>query len=216
MRDEIQSAIYELEKERGISKEYIVTAIKEAFEVAYQQQYQKDNFVVKADTGTGLVRLFSRKTVVTKVTDSDTEITLKDARKVEPEAKVGDEVLVPVKIEQLPLPVVVKARKFIDDKIKERENDLVYERFHSQVGTLVNGEVLRQNKEGLLINLARCEGIMPKEQQIPGERLRFQGVAKALILSVDKSPQGPRVVLSRAHPDFIQRLIELEVPEVGS
>jgi N utilization substance protein A len=110
----------------------------------------------------------------------------------------------------------VKARKFIDDKIKERENDLVYERFHSQVGTLVNGEVLRQNKEGLLINLARCEGIMPKDQQIPGERLRFQGVAKALILSVDKSPQGPRVVLTRAHPDFIQRLVELEVPEVGS
>ena len=159
MRDEIQSAIYELEKERGISREYIVTAIKEAFEAAYQQQYQKDNFLVKADTGTGLVRLYSRKTVVAKVTDGDTEITLKDARKVEPEAKTGNDVLVQVKIEQLPLAVIVKARKFIDDKIKERENDLVYERFHSQVGTLVNGEVLRQNKEGLLINLARCEGI---------------------------------------------------------
>jgi N utilization substance protein A len=190
VRDEIQSAIYELEKERGISREYIVTAIKEAFEAAYQQQYQKDNFLVKADTGTGLVRLYSRKTVVAKVTDSDSE--------------------------QLPLSVIVKARKFIDDKIKERENDLVFERFHSQVGTLVNGEVLRQNKEGLLINLARCEGIMPKDQQIPGERLRFQGVAKALILSVDKSAQGPRVVLTRSHPDFIQRLVELEVPEVGS
>jgi len=107
-------------------------------------------------------------------------------------------------------------RKVIDDRIRERENDLVYERFHSQVGTLINGEVLRQNKEGLLINLARCEGIMPKEQQIPGERLRFQSVAKALILSVDKSPQGPRIVLSRTHPDFIQRLIELEVPEIAS
>jgi N utilization substance protein A len=135
---------------------------------------------------------------------------------VEPEAKTGDDVLIQVKIEQLPLSVIVKARKFIDDKIKERENDLVYERFHSQVGTLVNGEVLRQNKEGLLINLARCEGIMPKDQQIPGERMRFQGVAKALILSVDKSAQGPRVVLTRSHPDFIQRLVELEVPEVGS
>jgi N utilization substance protein A len=216
VRDEIQSAIYELEKERGISRDYIVTAIKEAFEQAYQQQFQKDNFMVKADTGTGLVRLYSRKMVVAKVTDSDSEIILKDARKVEPAAKVGDEVLVQVKIEQLPLAVVVKARKFIDDKIRERENDLVYERFHSQVGTLVNGEVLRQNKEGLLINLARCEGILTRDQQIPGERLRFQGVAKALILSVDKSPQGPRVLLSRAHPDFIQRLVELEVPEVGS
>ncbi len=216
MRDEIQTAIYELEKERGISREYIVGAIKEAFEQAYQLQYHKDNFLVKADPGTGMVRLYARKNIVPKVTDAVTEITLKDARKTEPEAKSGEEVLIPVKTEQFPLEIVLKMRKIIDDKIKERENDLVYERFHSQVGTLVNGEVLRQNKEGLLINLARCEGIMPKEQQIPGERLRPQSVAKALILSVDKSPQGPRIVLSRANPDFIQRLIELEVPEIAS
>ena len=107
MRDEIQSAIYELEKERGISRDYIVTAIKEAFEAAYQQQYQKDNFLVKADTGTGLVRLYSRKKVVAKVTDPDAEITLKDARKIEPEAKTGDDVLVQVKMEQLPLAIIV-------------------------------------------------------------------------------------------------------------
>jgi N utilization substance protein A len=169
----------------------------------------------KVDMDTGEVLIFAEKEVVDDVQNENTEVALDEARKVEPEAEIGDMVVVETTPEDFGRVAAQTARQVIQQRIREAEREIQMAYFEKQIGEIVSGIVQAVSGRGATIGLdKKAEGIMLRKDMIPRERLRVHDRIRCLLYDVKESGRGPQIYLSRAHRKFLRRLLENEVPEI--
>lgn len=214
---ELEYAIELIMKERGVPQDIVVDALEAALTSAYRKEHGKEiqpRIILQADGHKMEIHLLRR--VVKEMDDPDTEISLDEAKMVDPEAGYDDFVETDGKTLKLEFGRIAAqaAKQVVMQRIKEAERDIVYQEFLGREGELVTGKVRRREKGHVYVELERAEGVIPPSEQVEGERYIPKSTIKAIILEVKQTPKGPRIILSRAHPDFVRRLFELEVPEI--
>jgi len=209
-------ALHQIAAEKGISKDEIEEIVQSAMLSAYKKQYGPSRDVdVEFDRDTNTIKLISKKMVVNNPMNRAEEIAFTEAKKTNPEVKLGDDIYV----EENPLQsfgriAAQTAKQVIMQKIKEAEKNIIYEEFKDREGDLINGYLQRRTREAMYVDLGRTEGILPYREQSQLEHFKIGERIKALVLSVQKNTKGPSVILSRAHTRFVERLFEMEIPEV--
>jgi N utilization substance protein A len=218
MKNEFVLAFNEVLEEKGLPKEVVIDALQAALASAYRRHVNASNAQrVDAiiDPETGKVTIYAEKEVVDSVEDVRTEVALTDALKVDEEAALGSMVVVETTPKNFGRVAAQTARQVIQQRIREAERDSQFKFFGKQVGEIISGVVQAVNAQGVTIGLEmKAEGVMPRTQMIPGERFRVHDRVRALLLEVKPMPRGPQIVLSRAHRNFLRRLLENEVPEI--
>jgi N utilization substance protein A len=218
MKSEFALAFNEVVEDRQLSREVILEALESAMVSAYRRAVNASNaqlIEAKVDLDTGEVSIFAEKEVVEDVQNEQTEVLLSEARKVEPEAELGDMVVVESTPEDFGRVAAQTARQVIQQRIREAEREIQYDYFIKQVGEIVSGVVQAISGRGATIGLdKKAEGIMLRKDMIPRERLRVHDRIRCLIYDVKESGRGPQIYLSRAHSKFLRRLLENEVPEI--
>ena len=218
MKNEFVLAFNEVLEEKQLPKDVILEALQAAMVSAYRRAVNASNAQqvdATIDLETGKVAIFAEKEIVDSVQDERTEVTLEDALKVDPEAVMGGMVIVESTPQNFGRVAAQTARQVIQQRIREAERDAQMNYYGKQMGEIMSGLVQAVNPQAITIGLdMKAEGIMPRNQQIPGERFRVHDRARALLLEVKPSARGPQIILSRAHRNFLRRLLENEVPEI--
>lgn len=231
----INSVIEQLEEERGIPRTKMIEAIETALAAAYRREYGKRGQIVRAvfDTSTGTVTFFQVKKVVDpqelimedeeRKDENDDRIRfnpeqhifLEDARRIKKEAALGDELTFPLEDKQDYGRIAAQsAKQIIIQKIREAEKASVLEDFGGKQGEIVSGTVQRIERGNIFVDLERATGIIPYDEQIPGERYRQGERIRAYLYFVEETPRGVFLRLSRSHPRFLVKLFEMEAPEL--
>ncbi|MBR3512080.1 MAG: transcription termination/antitermination protein NusA [Clostridia bacterium] len=213
---ELISAMEELEKERGISKEYLLESLEAALVSAYKRDFEADdNVKVTIDQKTGEIHIYSIKTVVKEYPDPILEISQEDAKKVNKKAKLGDTVEVEIKPKNFGRIAAQTAKQVVVQKIREAERTIVFNQYNDKKGEIVTGIVQKVDDKLVVLDLGKLEGVMPKKEQIATEEYSVNDKIRAYVLSVEKGAKGaPQVIVSRSHPDFVRKLFEFEIPEI--
>lgn len=213
--NEFMNAINDLVKEKGIPKEMLIEAIETALISAYKKNYgTSQNVRVDIDEETGKVDVLMQKNVVDEVEDEFTEISLDEALEIDPRYQTGDIVEYQVTPRDFGRIAAQTAKQVVVQRIREAERGMVFDNYINRQGDLVTGIVQRISNETLFVNMGNTEGILVAGERASGERYRVNDRIKAYIMDVRKSNKGPQVFLSRTHPGFVERLFELEVPEI--
>ncbi|MFZ5818463.1 MAG: transcription termination factor NusA [Chloroflexota bacterium] len=217
-KNEFALAFNEVLEEKQLPKEIILSAIESAMVSAYRRAVNASNaqqVEAKVDTETGQVLIYAEKEVVEDVQDERTEVLLEEARKYSPEAQLGDMALVETTPADFGRVAAQTARQVIQQRIREAERSAQMEYFERQSGEIVSGVVQATNAQSTTIGLdMKAEGMMPANQRIPGERFRLHDRIRSVVLEVKDGSRGPQIILSRAHRNFLRRLLENEVPEI--
>lgn len=218
MNVELLQALNELVHDRGIDRQVVLDAIDAAIQQAYKRNYESDggapNIRVELDDHSGQLRVFVRKSVVEQPSKGKAEISLEDARRINPNYQLGDTVEVEIAPQELGRIAAQSAKQVVVQRIREAERQQIYEEFATKVDDIVNGAVQRRDQRNVYVDLGRIEGVLPAKEQMPGDHYRQGDRIKAYVTEVKKTPRGPMVMLSRTHPGLLRRLFELEVPEV--
>ena len=219
MNEAFEQALQQIEDEKGISREEIISMIEAALASAFRKDYgEKDqNIIVEFDPSNLSTRIFDLKVVVAEVVDPQKEISLDDAKEIDKKYKVGDE----IKTEITPKDgtdygriAAQTAKQVIIQRLREAERNIMFSDFKSKERTLVNGVVQRVEGDTVLVDLGRATGVLFPSEQIRGEQYQPNQRIKVLILHVESATKGPKITLSRSHPDMVRKLFELEVPEI--
>jgi N utilization substance protein A len=217
-KNEFALAFNEVLEEKQLSKDIILGAIESAMVSAYRRAVNAStaqHVEAKIDPDTGKVMVFAEKEVVEDVQEPKTEVLLEEARKVNPEAQLGDMVIVETTPGDFGRVAAQTARQVIQQRIREAERSNQMQYFERQVGEIVSGIVQATNAQATTIGLdMKAEGVLPGNQRIPGERFKVHDRVRAVVLEVKDGSRGPQIVLSRAHRNFLRRLLENEVPEI--
>ena len=203
-------------REKNIDMSLVIETVEAGLLAAARKKYGYiDNLSFKFDTNEGELIMISLRTVVDTVTDPYTEITLEEARELDPEAELDDQMEIYLDpIEEFGRNAIASAKQILIQRIREAERDRIYDEYINRVGQLISGSVQQVDKGNVIVNLGRAEAILPVREQISREKYRQGDRIRAIILNVEKSLKGPQIVLSRVSTDFILRLFELEVPEI--
>ena len=219
MQTPFAAAIAQLCDEKGISKDKVMETIQAAIRAAYKKDYgtRDMNVDVDLDENSGNATVFAVKIVAKEVENDELEISVKEARKYKESAKVGDELRIDVTPAGYGRIAAQSAKQVIIQRIQEAERDVMYELFKDRENELINSLVHRVDGDFVYVNLdSKITTILPREEQIPGERY-FSGQRLKLFLDkVIKTTKGPQLLISRRHPKLVQKLMELEIPEVKS
>ena len=218
MNKELMEALNILEKEKEISKETIFEAIENSLMLACKNHFGKaDNVKVEINRETCDFCVYAEKTVVETaddVMDDMLEISLEDAKKIAKKAKVDDVVKVEIKSKEFGRIATRNAKNVILQKIREEERAVVYNQFHAKEKDIITGVVQRYIGRNISINLGKADAILNESEQVKGEHFRPTDRIKVYILEVKANSKGPRILVSRTHPDFVKRLFEAEVTEI--
>ncbi len=215
MKSEIVEAFSQIAKEKSIEKELLGEILEGTILSIIRKKYGKaDNFDVFVNIDRGEIEIYQNKIIVEEVQDSVEEIELEIARKVEPDLDVGDEFMEIVDPRSFGRRLIVSAKQNLNQRIKDAERDILYEEFSKRVGEIVIGDVRQINRNEICIHLDKTEVILPRHEQIHSERYRRGDNVRAIIKSAEKSSRGLEVIVSRADPQILVRLFELEVPEI--
>lgn len=215
MSNELMQALNELEKERGIPKLALIDAIRTALNTAYKKNFgTSQNVTVELNEHTGAVQVYAQKRVTDDVKDSCQEISLENAKEINPDAEVEDILNIEITPSNFGRIAAQTAKQVIVQKLREAERSMIFEEFSEREGEVVTGVIQRLESKIVVINLGRTEGIMLPSDQINCERYEVGQRVKGYIYEVKNSSKGPSVFISRAHPNFLKRLFELEVPEI--
>jgi transcription termination/antitermination protein NusA len=218
MKNEFILAFNEVLEEKQLPREIIMQALEAAMVSAYRRDVNASSaqhVEARINPETGKVVIFAEKEVVDEVQDDRTEVSLKNALQVNPDAELGGMVVVETTPKDFGRVAAQTARQVIQQRIREAERETQSDYFSKQVGEIISGIVQAITAQGLTLGLdMKAEGILPRNQQIPGERFRVHDRIQALLMEVKQSNRGPQIVLSRAHRNFLRRLLENEVPEI--
>jgi len=218
MKNEFALAFNEVLEEKGLPKEIVIEALQAALASAYRRHVNASNAQhvdAVIDPETGRVTIFAEKEIVEDVEDERTEVSLTDARQVDQDAALGEMVIVESTPNNFGRVAAQTARQVIQQRIREAEREAQFNHFSKQIGEIMSGVVQAVNSQTVTLGLEmKAEGQMPRAQQIPGERFRVHDRVRALLLEVKITPRGPQIILSRAHRNFLRRLLENEVPEI--
>ena len=218
MKNEFTLAFNEVLQDKQLPREVVMEALEAAMVSAYRRAVNASNaqqVEAKIDSETGKVRIFAEKEVVDSVQDPRTEVTLEEALQFDSNAELGEMVLVDSTPQDFGRVAAQTARQVIQQRIREAEREAQLEYFAKQEGEIVSGIVQAVTPQAVTLGLdMKAEGVMPRNQQIGGERFRLHDRVRALLLEAKSSPRGPQLILSRAHRNFLRRLLENEVPEI--
>lgn len=215
MSAEMAEAIRQLVQEKGIDEDLVFRMIEETLKAAYKRKYgTNDNAVVSFNDEHTDVSIYSRKTIVDGVYNPVIEIELEEALQLDPECEVGDELLIEVDPREFDRISVQSAKQTAHQSIRDIQKDSLYSEYKDKVGEIIIGYYQRERNGNIYVDLGKVEGIFPKKFQSPRETYRQNDRIKALISEVRKTQTGLQIVLSRTDPDFVRRILELEVPEI--
>ena len=213
----LNEALEELERERGISKEVLVNSLCDAMVAAYKKHMRnKDATNIEAilDEQSGEIGVFSTKVVVESVEDDETQISLAEAKEIDEDVEVGDEVKLEVTPEQFGRIAAQAAKQVLTQRIREAERNLVLNEFLEKKGTLTTGIIQRVENRNVIVNIGKTDAIMPQKEQIPGEYYKPGNRIRVFVLNVKETTRLPQVIVSHAHAEIVRELFELEVPEI--
>ena len=215
MKDLI-GAMEELEKERGISKDYLLESLETALVTAYKRNFDSvDNVKVSIDSKKGSINVYSVKNIVETVEDELLEISLEDAKKINKKAQIGETVEEKIIPKDFGRIAAQTAKQIMVQKIREAERDIIYTEFNNKKGEVVTGIIQKADSGIVVMDLGKLEGVMPLKEQIPTEKYKVNDKIRGYILQVDRGVKGnPQVTVSRSNPDFVRKLFEFEIPEI--
>lgn len=212
---ELLGALDAFEQEKGISKDVVLEALKEALEKAYKRNTDPDALCrVDINPVKGTIEMYEQKNVVEEVTDDLFEIELEDAQKINPELKIGDVLETPVDTDTLTRLAALQAKQVLTQKIREYEKQTVYDAYIDKKGDIIVGVVERIEPTFILVNVGKTNAIMKINHVLPGETFKVGQTVRVYVVDVDKSAQGAAVVVSRTDPGFLKRLFESEITEI--
>ena len=216
MNKEFFEALEELSIEKGINKNYILDAIENALLIAYKRNFNsQENVKIIIDEEKASIKVYSLREVVEEVFDPAIEISLDEARKIDKKAKMEDIVEVEITPANFGRISAQTAKQVILQKLREAEREIVFTEYSDRQGEIVSGMVQKVDKNLVIVDLGRLEGIMTMNEQVPGEEYNVNDKIKAYVVEVQKNHKGiPQMVISRTHPGFVRRLFELEIPEI--
>jgi len=218
MKNEFTLAFNEVLEDKQLPKEVILQALEAAMVSAYRREVNASNaqhVEASIDPDTGKVVIRAEKEVVDVVQDERTEVALEDALKVDPQTQLGNMVVAETTPKDFGRVAAQTARQVIQQRIREAERDTQLNHYSKQMGEIVSGLIQAITPQGVTLGLdMKAEGILPRNQQVPGERFRVHDRIQVLLLEVKETPRGPQIILSRAHRNFLRRLLENEVPEI--
>lgn len=215
MNKEMLTALDILEKEKGISKEIVTSALEAALVSAYKRNYgQAQNVEVLFDTKTGDIHVYSVKEVVEMVFDSTLEVSLEEALAINKAYELGDKIRFEVTPKDFGRIAAQTAKQVIMQRIREAERSIIYDEFIAYENDILNGVVERQDSRYIYVNLGKIEAVLAKQEQIPGEVYEAHDRIKVYVTKVENTSKGPQVYVSRSHPDLLKRLFEQEIPEI--
>ncbi len=221
MNDAFEQALEQIEEEKGIPREEIISMIEAALASAFRKDYgaKDQNVVVEFDPQNLSTKIYDVKTVVAEVVDPQKEISLEDAKEISSKYKAGDEIkteITPSEGTNFGRIAAQTAKQVIIQRMREAERNIVFSEYKSKERTLQNGVVQRVEGDTVLIDLGKATGVLFPSEQIRGEKYQPGQRIKVLVLHVEPANKGPKITLSRSHPDMVRKLFELEVPEIYS
>lgn len=218
MKSDLYTAIAQISAERGIPREAVLDAVEQALRTVYKKVSGSEDYVeVELEPTTGDVTITGVKTVAEEVEDPTSEVSLAEAREIDPDAYIGKQYRYPRPTpENFGRIAAQTAKQVILQRIRDFERETVYEEFADRVGEVMNGIIQRADARAVIVDLGKAEAVMPAREQVPNERYRQGQRLKVYLLDVNKDPRGPQLIVSRTHGALIKRLFELEVPEIFS
>ena len=208
----------ELEREKGISKEVVISSLCDAMVAAYKKHLKMkeiQNVEAYLDEQSGEIGIFKGKTVVESVEDPDNEISLAEAKEIDEDVDLGDEVKLEVTPEQFGRIAAQAANQVLTQRIREAERNLVLNELLEKKGTLITGIIQKVDmNRNVIVNIGKIDAIMPRKEQIPGEYYKPGNRIRVFVLNVKETTRLPQVIVSHAHAEIVRELFELEVPEI--
>lgn len=213
----LYEACEELERERGISKDDIIEALKDSMVAAYKRHLrikEATNIEAILVEETSEIGIFRTKVVVNEISDPDTEIPLDEAKEIDDEVEVDDEVKIEVTPEQFGRIAAQTAKQVLTQRIRDAEKNNILNEFLEKKGTLTTGIIQRVEGRNVIVNIGKTDAIMPQREQIPGEYYKVGNRIRVFVLNVKETSRLPQVIVSHAHAEIVRELFELEVPEI--
>ncbi len=216
MSRELLAIIDQIGREKGIETGTIITAVESALVSAAKKKYGADhNVQVELNRHTGEIEAVTIKTIVDEVMNAQTEISLEEAREYDESAEVGDEIGALLEMEDFGRIAAQTAKQVIFQRVREAEWESVHREYSVRIGEVISGMILGQERRNYIVELGKTEALLPISQQIPRENYRRGDRIRAYLLEVKPSSRGPQIILSRARPEFVSKLFEMEVPEIS-
>ncbi|KPN93161.1 transcription termination factor NusA [Lysinibacillus sp. ZYM-1] len=215
MSSDLLDALNALEEQKGISRDVLVEAIEAALVTAYKRNFnQAQNVRVDLNLDKGSIRVFSRKDVVEEVEDDRLQISLEDAKVINPAYQLEDIVEQEVTPRNFGRIAAQTAKQVVTQRVREAERGLIYEQYVDREDDIVTGVVERLDARNIYVGLGKVEAALPINEQIQGETYHPHDRIKVYITKVERTTRGPQVIVSRTHPGLLRRLFEMEVPEI--
>jgi N utilization substance protein A len=215
MNKDLIHVIEQIGREKGIGKEVLFEAVESALLSASKKTMGlADNVRMELDRHTGALRVYARKKVVEDVSDRKLEIGLEEARQLNGDAELDDELEMELPPQEFGRIAAQTAKQVILQRVRDAERDAVYGEFADKEGKIVRGIVHRVEKRNVIVEIGRAEAVLVEREQIPGERYGPGDRVRAYVLEVKKGIKGPQIMLSRTHPGLLARLFEGEIPEI--
>lgn len=212
---EIIKFVDELGREKGISREILTEALKEAITAAAVKRIGKYlEPEVELDLNKGIINILIPKEVSEAKESNWYEITMDEAKEYKENPEYGDILYVPTTLEALGRQSALVAKQKLLEKLKDAEKQVILDEFQNKIGEIVNGAILKTDRDNLIINIGKTEAILPKKEMIPGDFFNRNDYVRALLLDIRMVKGWPQLVLSRTHPNFLKKLFEAEIPEV--
>lgn len=212
---EIVEAFSQIAREKNVDRSELGEIIEKVFITLIEKKYgDTSNFDIIVNMDKGEIEIYHQKTIVSEVNEPLHEISLEEARKVEPDLDIGDpyvEIIDPVSFDRR---LISHAKQILNQDILRVEKNVIYEEYSKKIGQIIIGDVHQIRRDAIFINIGKAELKMPRSEQIPGERYRRGESLKSIIKDAIMGPNGPEVIVSRADPSFLVKLFENEVPEI--
>jgi len=213
---DMKRVIEQVSRDKGIEFNVLVKTLEEALRSAAKKKFgNKIDIEIQYNEETGELEVFQFKEVVDEVSDPDFQIEVEEARELDPECEIGDDLGTKMDTTTFGRIAAQSAKQVIIQKLKMAERNAVFNSFIDREGENINGIVQRVSRNEIIINLGQAEAVLPKREQIPGEVYRRGDRIRAYILKVHEESRGPQIVLSRTHPGFLINLFKTEVPEIS-
>jgi len=216
-KDEVILALKAIAEEKGISEEMLFETLEDAMIAAYKKNYVNSgstNVRVNIDRETGEIKVFALRRVVEEVLDDQDEISLEEAKELDPRYELLDFVENEVTPANFARVAAQSAKQIVTQRIKEAERSILYNQYHEKEFDVIFGTVQRKDKGNIYIDLGKTETVLTPTEQIPGENYQFNDKILLYIVEVKQNPKGPMIAVSRTHPGLVKRLFEKEVPEI--
>lgn len=215
MNKEFIRALDEIEKEKGIKKEEIITAVERALEKSFEENYDSTNVEISINEETGDTKVLAIKEVVENVIDPNTQISLEKALFHNKRAKIGKELKIKVTPKNFARVAAQKARNIVIQYIRDAERKVIYESYIDKEKDIINGIIQRIDYKNIYVDLGKSEGYIPEKEQVEGENFKPGDRVKLYVKEVKETSKGPQILLSRRAPEFVAKLFEIEVPEIS-